>query len=243
MKNTKAKDCVIVTGASTGIGFSIAELLANKGYQVLAGVRTLEDQVRLEDLHSNIQSFILDVAQSESIQKAFTETAPILDQATRVSLVNNAGIAVPGPIEGLKISDLRRQFDVNFFGLVEWTQQVLPFIRKTKGKIFNMSSVSGLVASPYLGAYASSKFALEAMSDALRREMLRFGVEVVIIEPGPIRTPIWNKGMQLKDVVSEKLRPGMSDLYNEEFIRITERVDQAAQKALPVEEVSKVVFN
>ena len=236
-------DCVIVTGASTGIGYSSAEMLAKNGFHVLAGVRNLDDLVKVEDAHKNIKGFILDVAEPGSIQKALNEIKSTLDQAKRVSLVNNAGISMPGPLEGLKISDLRRQFDVNFFGLIELTQEVLPWIRKTQGKIINMSSISGLISSPFLGAYSASKYAVEAASDALRREMIRFGVEVILVEPGPVRTPIWSKGMEKKDQLQEILRPGMRELYEKELLRMSVRVERAVKNALPAEDVALVVLN
>ncbi len=238
----KEKDCVVITGSSTGIGLASVEMLAANGFQVFAGVRTVEDQVRLEDIDRNIQCFILDVTQPESIKKAFAEIEPLLNSAKRVSLVNNAGITVPGPMEGLKLKDLRFQFDVNFFGLIEWTQLLLPLIRKTQGKIMNMSSISGLVVSPFLGAYGASKFAVEAVSDALRRELLRFGVEVILIEPGPIRTPIWAKGIEKQHQMEDLLRPGTAKLYEKEIARVVDKVSLTTEKALPAEDVAKVIL-
>lgn len=237
------KDYVVVTGASTGIGFATSQTLAKYGFHVLAGVRAQQDLEKLQKSHPNIQSFILDVADSNSIAKAFQEIQPILKTASRVSVVNNAGISVPGPIEGLRLEDLRKQFDVNFFGLIEWTQQLLPLIRDTKGKIINMSSISGLISSPFLGAYAASKYALEAASDALRRELLRFGVEVILIEPGPVDTPIWSKGMTKKDGLNELLREGMGELYKQELSRMINRVERAAANALPVQDVADEVLD
>lgn len=240
--DAKGKDCVVVTGSSTGIGLACVQMLAKNGFQVLAGVRTLEDQVRIEDMNQNIHCFILDVTKPESLQKAFAEIESALSQADRVSLVNNAGITMPGPMEGLRSKDLRLQFDVNFFGLIEWTQLLLPLIRRTRGKILNMSSISGLVVSPFLGAYAASKFAMEAASDALRRELLRFGVEVILIEPGPVRTPIWAKGMEKQTRMEEMLRPGTAELYEKEIFRVVEKVTLTTEKALPAEDVATVVL-
>lgn len=229
------KNYAIVTGASTGIGFASVKMLAEKGYFVLAGVRSLDDQVRLEDLSPHIQAFILDVAKSDSIAKAFAEIEPLIKEAKTVSLVNNAGIAVPGPIEGIKIQDFKYQFDVNVFGLVEWTQLLIPIIRKTKGKIINISSISGLITSPFFGAYAASKHALESLSDALRRELLRFGVEVILIEPGPIRTPIWTKGLEKQAQMTQILRPGVAELYQKEIQSLVHGVEHSTAEALPVE--------
>ena len=232
---------VVITGCSTGIGLAVADLLAKSDFKVLAGVRKPNDQQKLEQMHPNIRSFILDVAYSDSQAKAFKEIEAELSKAERVHLINNAGISVPGPIEGLRIEDLHEQLNVNFFGLVEWTQYLLPRIRETKGKIINISSVSGLVSSPFLGAYSASKYAVEAVSDALRREVRRFGVEVILIEPGPVSTPIWAKGLEKKERMSTILRPGMSELYSQEISRMVARIELATQHALPVEKVAETI--
>lgn len=242
-KNQKIKDIVVVTGSSTGIGLTTAETLAKNGFHILAGVRNSKDQQKLEALHVNIQAFILDVASTESINEAFKAIRPSLEKALRVSVVNNAGIVVPGPIEGLRRTELQKQFDVNVFGLVEWTQLLLPMIRETKGKIINISSVSGLVSSPFMGAYAASKYALEAISDALRRELLRFGVEVILIEPGPIKTPIWSKGIAMKEDMHKVLREGMAALYSKEISRMVQRVEKTPSYALPVENVANKILS
>lgn len=236
------KDYVVITGSSTGIGFSTAEMLAKNGFMVLAAVRTQQDGEKLEGAHSNIKSFILDVARSEDMARAFEEIEPILKTAERVSLVNNAGISVPGPLEGLTLKDLRKQFDVNFFGLIEWTQYLLPYLRGSKGKLINISSVSGLVSSPFLGAYCASKYALEAASDALRRELIRFSVEVVLIEPGPIATPIWDKGISKKNEITGSFRSGTSSLYQQELSKMAQRAEKAVKDALPAETVAKEIL-
>lgn len=191
---------VIVTGASTGIGFACVQTLANDGFIVYAGVRSERDAMRVSSAHNNVRALLLDVTVPEQIAAAAESM-----RAARVPLhgvVNNAGIAVAGPLEYLPIADFRRQFETNVFGALAVTQAMLPLLRAHgTGRIVFMSSVSGQIAPPFVGPYASSKFALEALGDALRMELHAFGIRVSIIQPGNVRTPIWQKGRDAKDAL------------------------------------------
>ena len=155
-------------------------------------------------------------------------------------MINNAGIAVAGPIEAVGIEDFKEQFAVNVFGLVETTQAFLPIIRKTKGRIVNISSVSGLLVSPFVGPYCASKYAVEAISDALRRELLSTGVKVIVIEPGPIKTPIWEKGLNPHALLS-KMRPEYLGLYKNPMEKFAEGIEQSAREAIPTQSVANRV--
>ena len=190
------KEAVLVTGASTGIGYATSALLAREGFTVFAGVRSGGDHERLSAI-PGIAPLQLDVTDAEAIRDA----AHIVHEngSPLRAVVNNAGIVVPGPLEFLPIDELRRQFEVNFFGALAVTQAFLPMLRAAKGRIVFMSSVSGQIATAFVGAYSSSKFALEAASDALRMELRSSGVGVSVVQPGNVNTPIWRKGRSGKD--------------------------------------------
>ncbi len=181
---------VLVTGASTGIGRATGLYLQARGFRVFASVRRETDAADL----SGATPVLLDVENAESIRAAADAVGAALEDGALQGLVNNAGIAVSGPLEFLEMSDLRHQFEVNLFGQVAVTRAFLPLLRRAKnGRIVNMSSISGRITAPLLGPYSMSKFALEAFSDALRRELSPFGLSVSVVEPGAIKTPIWDK--------------------------------------------------
>jgi len=225
---------ILVTGASTGIGRAIALDLAEEGHQVFASVRKPEDATALESANKNIIGLLFDVTDEAGVQKGFRAARERREAGRPFSIINNAGIAVPGPIEDIPLADLRRQFEVNVFGAIRVTQVFLPLVRENKGRIVNMSSVAGLVTTPFLGVYSSSKFALEALSDALRRELAAEGIKVLLIEPGLIATPIWNKGL-------EGPRPQISEHYQQPLGRFLRSIERSVKSALPVEVVSEAV--
>jgi short-subunit dehydrogenase len=176
---------ILITGCSTGIGRATAEHLAGKGHTVYATARRLESIADLERL--GCRTLALDVTEEDSMAAA---VAAVEDAHGSVgALVNNAGFAVSGAIEAVSVDQLRAEFETNVFGYVRMAQLVLPGMRRARrGRIVNVSSVAGRVTMPAAGAYAASKYAVEAISDALRFEVRGFGVKVVLIEPGPIRT-------------------------------------------------------
>jgi NAD(P)-dependent dehydrogenase (short-subunit alcohol dehydrogenase family) len=181
---------VLITGASSGIGRAAAEYLAARGFQIYAGARNRE---ALEDLSKipNVTALQLDVTRPEEILAA---RQAIGAKGTGLfGLVNNAGIAKAGPLMDVATEDLRDQFEVNFFGVHAVTRTFFPLIHKSQGRIVMISSDSGFFATPFVGPYCASKFALEGYSDSLRREVTQHGVRVILIEPGRIATPIWDK--------------------------------------------------
>src|SRR3954452_3613749 len=187
-------DLVVVTGASTGIGEATARRLARMGFHVLAGVRRDEDAGRMTaDPTGRIEPVRLDVTSAPDVA-ALAERVSASPVGALRGLVNNAGVAVVGPIEVLEIADWRRQLEVNVLGQVQVTRALLPALLRARGRVINMSSIGGLIASPLFGPYSASKFAIEAFTDVLRREVGPFGIRVVAIEPGVIATPIWDKG-------------------------------------------------
>jgi NAD(P)-dependent dehydrogenase (short-subunit alcohol dehydrogenase family) len=231
---------VIITGASTGIGKAAALRMAERGFQVWAGVRKDADARAWKGIR-NVSAVRLDVAKEDSVvEAAKLLRGPLLD-ASEVHLVNNAGIAVAGPVEGVPMARWREQLDVNVLGLVHVTQLFLPFIRATRGRLVNISSVSGLATSPYLGPYAASKYAVEAISDALRRELRQFGCRVVVVEPGPIATPIWEKGLGKKEDLLADLSPDLRGVYGRELESFMKGAVKSAKSAVSVDRVSDVI--
>ncbi len=184
---------VLITGASSGIGEACAVHLAHKGFRVYAAARRAEKLRELEGLAGGrITPIELDVTDEASVEKAVGRIAD--DDATLFALVNNAGISVMGPIEDTPIVEWRRQYETNVFGLVRMTQAVLPQMRDAgRGRIINIGSVTGRIAMPFQGVYASSKHAVEGLTDALRREVEPYGLKVSLVRPGFINTPFGNQ--------------------------------------------------
>jgi NAD(P)-dependent dehydrogenase (short-subunit alcohol dehydrogenase family) len=229
---------VVITGCSTGIGRAAALHLAGRGFRVLAGVRKEKDADSFR-ASPGITPVIIDVTDDKTVKSAAAH--PALSEAGQVHLINNAGVAMGGPVEATPVNKWKQQFDVNVFGLVEVTQAFLPFIRATKGRIVNLSSVAGIAASPYLGPYAASKFAVEAISDSLRRELKQFGVKVIVLEPGPIKTPIWEKGMAVQD--SSSVSGEMESLYGKEMKLFRALVKKSEEEAVDVSKISALLEN
>jgi NAD(P)-dependent dehydrogenase (short-subunit alcohol dehydrogenase family) len=198
---------VLITGASTGIGEATAQHLKELGFDAVGAVRKNEDAERLSA--AGLRTVMLDVTDSESIAAARAE----LGSGPLAGLVNNAGIAVAAPIEFLPLEQLRHQLEINLVGQVAVTQRFLPLLRAGRGRIVNVSSIGGRVALPLVGAYNMSKFGLEAMSDSLRRELRPQGVDVVVIEPAGVKTPIWRKGNELARDLQADTPPEAEQLY------------------------------
>ena len=194
---------VLVTGASSGIGKECALLLARHGFRVFAGVRKQRDAEALGEAgDGRIVPVMIDVTEASSIQAAVNTVREALPADATFALVNNAGITVAGPLEILPIDSLRRQFEVNVIGQVAVTQAFLPLLRGHRGRIVIMGSVLGRISPPLVGPYAAAKFALEAITDSLSIELRGSGIRVVLLEPGNIATPIWEKS---KNNVLERL--------------------------------------
>jgi NAD(P)-dependent dehydrogenase (short-subunit alcohol dehydrogenase family) len=223
---------ILISGASTGIGRACAESLARQGHQVFAGVRS--DSVSFDE--KTVTPVILEVTSEESIQSCLKK----LESGGIDVLINNAGIAVGGPLEAVGLEKLKQQFEVNVFGLYELTRAALPFLRKSsQAMVLNVSSVSGMFAAPYFGPYSASKFAVEALSDSWRRELRKFSIPVVLLEPGPIKTPIWEKSIlkTAEDLEASEVK----ELYEPELTQVLEHVEKEAKSAVPVEELAELV--
>jgi NAD(P)-dependent dehydrogenase (short-subunit alcohol dehydrogenase family) len=202
---------VLVTGASKGIGEACALRLARAGYRVFAGVRAAADGERLRA--AGLTPVPLDITDPGQVEAAARFVAAETGAHGLAGLVNNAGIAVAGPLEFLPVSALRHQLEINVIGQVAVTQAVLPALRRARGRIVFIGSVSGRSALPFTGAYAASKYALEAITDALRIELMPWGLHVSIVEPGVIATPIWDTSLALGEELIASMPPSAVELY------------------------------
>ena len=199
------KQAILVTGASTGIGHATTQLLARSGYAVFAGVRNESDAVRIASLHPNITPLTLDVTKPADIR---TATALIRESGIPLyGLINNAGIAVAGPLEFLPIDDIRKQFEINVFAPIALAQAMLPMLREQRGRIAFIGSIAGRISAPFVGPYSASKAGLASLVDAMRQELASFGVAVSLFEFAAVKTPIWAKGRSAKDELLGKLPP------------------------------------
>jgi NAD(P)-dependent dehydrogenase (short-subunit alcohol dehydrogenase family) len=236
-----SKGAVVITGASTGIGRACALRLDRAGFEVFAGVRKHADGESLVVAASErLRPLTIDVTDTGSIANACAEVSE-LTGGRLAGLVNNAGIALAGPVEGLELDNLRRQFEVNLFGQVAVTQAFLAPIREAKGRIVFMSSIGGRNALPYLSPYNASKHALEALGDSLRMEMRPFGVEVAIIEPGAVATPIWEKSGNEAQVARAQLDPEIDRLYGARMDQMAALAEKTGADGVDPDEVASAV--
>lgn len=243
MPDAATQKSVLITGATDGLGRASAILLAQRGYRVFAAGRSPEKRAQLDALAREknlpLETLALDVRDDASVSQAVSD---VLAKAGAIDvLFNNAGVNYSAAVEDLRFEDWRRQFETNFFGVLRVTQAVVPHMRERRsGRIIMMSSVSGFVTAPTQGAYSSSKFALEAMSNALRLELYPFGVHVVLIEPGYIVTGIQQASLELSKSYLEQISAGP---YAPLYARFLESVtsSRAASKTTP-EDCARVVL-
>jgi NAD(P)-dependent dehydrogenase (short-subunit alcohol dehydrogenase family) len=250
---------VIITGASTGIGAGAARHLAAKGWRVFAGVRKHADGEMLKLKSSGVlRPIILDVTKPDQVAAAVETVSEALGGERLAGLVNNAGIAKMGPLAIQPMEDFRAHFEVNVFGLLAMTQACVPLLgadparKGPPGRIVNITSVGGRLSSPFLGAYAATKHAVEAMTDSLRRELVIYGIDAIAIGPGSVKTPIWDKaekdntegpyassdwGRSLKQFEQVMLSGGRSGLTPEEiagYIETALAADKPKARYAPV---------
>lgn len=235
---------VVITGASTGIGWATAKLLLGKGYRVFGSVRKEADAERLVgEFGSHFTPLLFDVTDEAAVLAAAREVRAALNGETLAGLVNNAGIAVPGPVLELSADEFRRQLDVNVIGPIISTQALGPLLgtdpalKGPKGRIVMISSVAGKNGNPLSPAYAASKHAIEGLSESLRRELMLFGIDVIIVAPGPVRTPIWSKGQQEFDMSKYQNSP-----YLPAMQKVTAYMQHLDSIGLPPERIAEVVY-
>ena len=232
----------LVTGASTGIGRATALHLDARGWRVYAGVRREDDADSLrEAATASLVPLILDITDAGQIAEAAGRIGGEGGEVGLDGLVNNAGIAVPGPLEALPIDDLRRQIEVNLTAHVAVTQAMLPAIRRARGRIVFITSIGGLISFPMFGAYHAAKFGLEAVGDAFRRELRPWGIEVSIIEPGSIATPIWDRGQKQADRIVERADPQRVELYADQIEAYRDVARRTGERGIAPEKVAATI--
>ncbi len=231
---------VVITGASTGIGEACALRMDRLGWRVFAGVRKEADGQALKAKASEqLTPIILDVTEQPTINASAETVTAAVGESGLAGLVNNAGIGVGGPLEFIAVEELRRQLEVNVIGQIAVTQAFMPLIRKATGRIVNMGSIGGRMATPFLGPYNASKFAMEALTDSLRQELQPWGIHVSIIEPGSIATPIWDKSKAAVDELKNTLPEEAMMLYGETVQAIEKALIKFEAAGIPADEVAK----
>lgn len=233
---------VVITGASTGIGWACAKYLLGKGFRVFGSVRKQADADRLKvEFGSNFTPLIFDVTDEAAVLAAGREVRAALNGETLAGLVNNAGVAVAGPVLELGADEFRRQMDVNVIGPIISTQAFGPLLgadRSLKGppgRIVMMSSVAGRNGNPLLSAYSASKHAVDGLSESLRREMMLFGIDVIIVAPGAVKTPIWGKAEEVD------ISPYQNSPFFPALQKIRKFMLQLAEGGLPAEKIAETV--
>ena len=233
---------IVVTGVSTGIGYAlVAALLQRGGYRVFGSVRKQADADRLlADFGDGFVPLLFDVTDEMRMKTAVSHIKQTIGNDSLYALVNNAGISTPGPLLHMPLDDVRYQMEVNVIGLLNITQQLLPLLgveeKHPAGRIINISSVSGKIVYPFMGAYAASKHAVEALSDALRRELMMYGIDVIVVEPGTTRTPIVGK-------FAEQVGQYEQTDYGRMLDGITASIDERERNAIPVERVVDAIMD
>ncbi len=229
---------VVITGASTGIGEACALRLDDKGVRVFAGVRNEADGASLKQKASDrLTPVLIDVTIPDAIASARQAIADALGQDGLAGLVNSAGIFFGGPLEFSSIDEMRKEFEVNLFGAIAVTQALLPLLRTRTGRIVNISSGSGLIALPFLGPYAASKFALEAISDSWRVELRPWGIWVAVVEPGVVDTPMREKVISTLRKARESFPPEAHELYGSIF----GSAERQEERGIPAMRVAEAV--
>ena len=235
---------VVVTGVSTGIGWGITKVLIQRGFQVFGSVRKTQDAERLsKEFGERFIPLLFDVTDEAAVEAAAQDVRERLNGEKLFGLVNNAGIAAPGPLIHLPTEEFRHQLEVNLVSVLIVTKAFAPLLgvdrslQGQSGRIINISSVSGTSAFPFVGAYAASKHGLEGFSETLRRELILYGIDVIIVGPGPIATPIWDKAEQAD-----------TSLYaNTDYVDAAQRAKEfmirSGRNGLPPEKVGEVVWH
>jgi NAD(P)-dependent dehydrogenase (short-subunit alcohol dehydrogenase family) len=235
---------IVVTGCSTGIGKACALRLAREGYTVFAGVRREEDGRALEaESSGGIRPLLLDVTNAAQIAAAVLQVESALGANGELAgLINNAGVAVYGPLELLPIERLRSVFEVNVIGHVAVTQAFIPLLRLNKGRVVMIGSSSGFLTPPFLGPYASSKCAMESITDAFRRELAPWGIEVCIMQPGAVRTPLWDKSVGEGDSWFDSLPETARRLYARGYTAMRKTFVKKSGKGIATEALADRVL-
>ena len=235
------KGHILITGVSTGIGHALTRVFINEGFSVFGTVRSKEDCKRLMKEMGKVlfTALILDVTSNEQISNAVSQVEQQTGEEGLIGIINNAGMAIGGPVEYIPMEEFKHQFEVNLFGLIDITRQFLPLIKKNpsdKKRIINIGSVSGKLSAPFMAGYVSSKHALEGLTGSWRKELMVYGIDMILIGPGSIKTPIWTKGQSTFSYDQTEYRMPFSRFrsYIEKVGERGENVDRFAHQVLRV---------
>jgi NAD(P)-dependent dehydrogenase (short-subunit alcohol dehydrogenase family) len=232
----------LVTGASTGIGEATALHLDGLGYTVFAGVRRDADAESLRARASDrLCPVALDVTDAAQVEVAAKTIEAAVGGQGLGGVVNNAGVARGGPLEYLSLDEWRAQFEVNVIGQVAVTRAMLPLVRAGAGRIVFIGSVSGRVGTPMMGPYAASKFAIEGLAESLRHELHRWGIDVAVVEPGAVKTAIWDKGRDTTVRLEAEMPPQAQERYRDQIEMIKKSIEDSDRSGVPALKVAEVV--
>ncbi|CDO87714.1 dehydrogenase [Mycobacterium triplex] len=236
------QELIVVTGASVGMGAATAKELARRGFHVLAGVRREADADALvAGGPEGLEPVILDITMESDVAAVADRVARDPLRRPLRALINNAGIAINAPVEALPIAQWRKQFEVNLFGHIAMTQALLPALLLSSGTVVNISSVGGKVVLPTYGAYAGSKFALEAVSDALRREVAKLGIKVVVVEPGAVKTEMVERGIATAEGLKADMTAAQLARYGDLTAAVTAQAHSFTETGVSSEHAAQVI--
>ena len=241
--STMQRKYIVITGVSTGIGYELADKLSREGYYIIGTVRqALQGETLRKNLTDNFDYVLLDLEDESSLDSFADRIVEKLEGNGIFCLINNAGAAMGGPMMLLSYEQLHRQMAINFYSIFRVSNALLPWLGAgfqsdyPPGLIINISSVSGIFNTPFLGPYCISKHAVESMSDIYRRELAIFGIKLVVIQPGPLKTPIWGKSVP-------KENPYINTDFETVYHELSSQIERAEKSALPVERISKLVMS
>lgn len=232
----------VVTGASTGIGRACAERFVARGATVFAGVRREADGETLRaELGPALRPLLLDVTDAAQVRAARDTVSARLGDEPLYGVVNNAGVAMGGPVEYLPVDSWREQFEVNLFGVVSMTQSFIELLRRGPGRNVIVGSVSGRLSSPMVAPYAASKHAIEALAESLRHELYEWGIQTIVVEPGAVATPIWDKGREQADRLEREFPAEAVQRYRRFIDTVRRAIDQQEKTGVAPDKVAAVV--
>ncbi len=237
--STKAEEIVIITGASSGIGEATARELARLGFYVLAGVRRDQDADAIRG--QSIEPLVLDITNPGHVNALAARVREDPEGRAVRALINNAGVGVNAPFEVFPIDEWRRLFEVNFFGHIMMTQALLPALIRSKGRVINISSVGGKIAMATYGPYAGTKFALEAVSDSLRREIAGLGVKVIVVEPAAVQTQIGAQAIATAHRIAATMTPEQDQRYGALVHAVTGQAASAMESGVSADVAAQVL--
>lgn len=242
MKRRKRPRSVLITGCSTGIGHAAAIRLSKAGWRVFAGVRSERDAETIaSQTPANCEPVMLDVTNADAIVAAAARIHDAVGEHGLHGLVNNAGLCVASPVECLAVEALRHQLEVNTVAPIALTRAMLPMLMHARGRVVMVSSISGRIPFPIVGAYTASKHALECLSHALRVELAPTGVRVTIIEPGPVRTPIWSRTSRATDDAMKQWAEPQRDRYGSAMARMRQVAADGEAQGVPPQDVAELI--